>query len=64
LNPYSVQGFEAAAVGVGAGVVAGVSGIKVLPAEFGCEGALKALVEVAGDSVGQRTALLKDGLNG
>jgi hypothetical protein len=64
LNPYSVQGFEAAAVGVGTRVVDGVSGFIVSPAEFGREGALKALVEVAGDSVGQRTALLEDGLNG
>jgi hypothetical protein len=64
LNPYSVQGFEAAAVGVGAWVVAGVSRIKVLPAELGGEGAFKALVKVAGDSVGHRAALLKDALNG
>ena len=64
MNPYSVQGFEAAAVGVGAWVVDGVSGFIVSPAEFGREGAVEAFVEVAGDSVGHRAALLEDGLYG
>ena len=64
MNPYSVQGFESAAVGVGAWVVPGVPGFIVLPAEFGGEGAFKTLVEVAGDSVGHLVALLDDASNG
>jgi len=64
LNPYSVQGFESAAVGVGPRVVSRVLGFKVSPAEFGSEGAVEAFVEVAGDSVGHRAALLEDGLYG
>ena len=64
MNPYSVKGFEAAAVGVGTRVVTGVSGFIVLPAEFGGEGAIEAFVEVAGDSVGHRAAVLEDGLYG